>query len=85
MYTNMYVSTFIHIIHMLYVHIYIYIRIGRVCIYSCISVHADGSAVCAHAVVGLCCGLGSALHMLSSGSSVHVTAQSINIGKCVYP
>ncbi len=45
--------------------------------YMCIRVRADGSAVCAHAVAGWCCQLCSALHTLSSGSSLHATAQSI--------
>ena len=45
--------------------------------YACISVRADGSAACAHAVVGSRGRYGSALHMLSSGSSVHVTARSV--------
>ncbi len=42
-----------------------------------VRVHADVPAVCAHAVVGSCCQLCSSLHTLSSGSSLHATAQSI--------
>jgi hypothetical protein len=34
-------------------------------------------AVCAHTVVGSCCGLGCAVYTLSSGSSLPVIAQSI--------
>ncbi len=34
-------------------------------------------AVCAHTAVGSCCGLGSALHTLSSASSLRATARSI--------
>jgi hypothetical protein len=62
-------------IHILYICMYIVEAVGF--IHTCIGVRADGSDVCAHAVVGSCCGLGSALHTLSSGSSVHVTAQSM--------
>ena len=88
MYVHEFICRYVYMfIRMLYIYIYMCVCVCLcvcVCIiepvgfmYACISVHADVSAVCAHAVVGSCCQLCSALHTLSSGSSLHVTAQSI--------
>jgi hypothetical protein len=82
---GMYMYMYTYISRDMYLFIYITDPVGsiRTCISvhgllcMCISVHADRSHVWSHTVVGSCCRLGSALHMVSSGSSLHVTARSI--------
>jgi hypothetical protein len=74
---------FVIYIHLSYICMYILEPVGFV--YACITVRADGSAVCAHAVVGLCGRYGSALHMLSSAPGApSMSLPDLYIATCVY-
>ncbi len=83
-------SIYVHVFVYIYVftdiiHIYMYIIESVGVLSTCISVHTDGAAVCAHAVVGLCCRYGSALHMLSSAPGApSMSLPDLYIATCAY-
>jgi hypothetical protein len=84
-YTHIYIRVCVCVLHAYayIIHLYASVRIGRGDVYvdQCAMVM---DRLCAHALVGSCCGLGGALHTLSSGSYVHVTAQSYTHTQCMH-